>query len=356
MEKDIRAAAEKWDEFDRRQRGKKLGLRWWEAGSAIQEHINLKISGEPRTGWIDYTLQTYFRSRMPLSRCLVLGCGGGELERALSQRKAFLQCDAYDVSERSIATARQKAKEQSIDNIHYHIADINQLDLETDCFDMVWIGMAMHHFVALEHISEQIKAALKRDGLLILLEYVGPNRFQFPLRQKEVANSCLQLLPIRYRAANRTPLTVFPVKPARQKNTLKWYTDKFMHKIKDRSLLQSIYRRLFVAREVLAGRATTKSTIDFPTEGSVVADDPSEAVRSAEILPVLRHYFEIVEEKNWGGNIVQYLLHGIAGNFTDDDENSQALIRMLLNIEETLISCGEFESDFAYIVAQKRNR
>jgi len=67
---------------------------------------------------------------------------------------------------------------------------------------------------------------------------------------------------------------------------------------------------------------------------------------------VLQRDFEIVEEKEWGGNVLQFLLAGIAGNFSNEDPCSQALLRMLISIEETLLQCGEFESDFAYIVAR----
>ena len=353
MDKNLKRAVEKWDDHYQNQRGKRLGLSWWEAGSAINEHINIKISRSPDTDWISYTLKTHFQGQLPLNRCLILGCGVGHLERRLGQLGAFEQCDAYDVSGKSIATARTLAQKEGLLNIHYHAADVNTLTLPSDSFDAIWISAAMHHFEALEHICEQMKHVLIPGGLLILFEYIGPNRFQFPARQKEVANLCLQILPEKYRLYVTQPAQLFSKRPDR-KQGFHWHFSRVNDKIRDGSLLSTIRRHLRLRLAVGVNQATSKATIDFPSARSVMSDDPSEAIRSEDILAVLQQYFEIVEKKDWGGNIVQFLLHGIAGNFSDEDDESQALIRMLFNIEDTMIQCGEFESDFSYIVARAK--
>jgi len=83
-----------------------------------------------------------------------------------------------------------------------------------------------------------------------------------------------------------------------------------------------------------------------------MALDPSEAVRSADILPSLHRYFEIVEYKPLGGTVLQFLLADIAGNF--QDELGQQLLEMLFVIEDVLMDTGDLGSDFAYIVAAPR--
>ena len=83
-----------------------------------------------------------------------------------------------------------------------------------------------------------------------------------------------------------------------------------------------------------------------------MALDPSEAVRSADILPLLHRYFEIVEYKPLGGAILQFLLANIAGNFLD--ELGQQLLQMLFVIEDVLMVSGDLGSDFAYIVASPK--
>ena len=353
MEKNLKKAAEKWDDYDQNIRGAGLGTSWWEAGSAIDEHINLKISHSPGTNWINYTLSAHFQDQLPLARCLTLGCGSGQLERTLAKLDAFDHCDAYDVSEKSISTARDLAHKDGLTNINYHAADVNTLTLEPDSYDAIWISAAMHHFQALEHICDQMSQALKPGGLLILLEYIGPNRFQFPTRQKEVANLCLQLLPEKYRRYVTTP-SIQPTGSAGRKRSLQWTISRVNDKLRDGSLLSTIRRHLRLRFASSSDQAVIKISVDFPTARSVIADDPSEAIRSEDILNVLQRNFEIVEKRDWGGNLVQFLLHGIAGNFSDEDIESQDLIRMLFNIEDTLIQCGEFKSDFSYIVARSK--
>jgi hypothetical protein len=97
-----------------------------------------------------------------------------------------------------------------------------------------------------------------------------------------------------------------------------------------------------------------KTTILFPSRRDVIRTDPSEAVRSDEIVAVLQRDFDIMEKKDWGGNVLQYLLAGIAGHFSAENELSQALLKMLFNVEDTLLKCGEFKSDFAYMVARPK--
>lgn len=219
-------------------------------------------------------------------------------------------------------------------------------------YDAVWFDSGLHHVEALEDVCEQIEQALRPDGLLVLNEYIGPNRFQFSERQKEVATLCLRLLPVKFRIAMREALSLDMERtPLRKGGT--WFAARLIDKLKDGDLIAAIHRRLQTYKEQ---RDSTigKVGVTFPSARDVIAADPSEAVRSADIVAVLGRSFEILEQTGWGGNVLQFLLAGIAGNFSEKDGHSLALLRMLINIEDTLIQCGEFESDFAYIVARPR--
>lgn len=123
-----------------------------------------------------------------------------------------------------------------------------------------------------------------------------------------------------------------------------------MNKWRDGDLLAAVGRRLRLLRAARAGVALEKTTANLPTARSVIAVDPSEAVRSAEIVPLLRQHFDILEYKPLGGTILQFLLADIAGNF-QQDETGARLLEMLFAIEDALIDAGHIESDFAYIVA-----
>lgn len=251
--------------------------RFWLQLPSVQRRQAIKESGRPDSDWIDYTLQTYLAGRLPLTRCLSLGCGRGRVERQWAERQAFLACDAY--------------------------------------------------------------------------EYVGPNRFQFPAYQRQVIQACLDLLPPAYRRLSQQTAQaklgggdVLP-RDLRQRLLDKW---------RDGDLLAAVGRRLRLLRAARTGAALEKTTANLPTERSVIAVDPSEAVRSAEIVPVLQQYFDLVELRPLGGTILQFLLADIAGNFQQDEAGAQ-LLEMLFAIEDALMAAGHLDSDFAYIVAAPRH-
>ncbi len=343
-----------WDDFTTRLGGRRTGLFWWEAEPLIQQRINAKISGDAEIGWIEYTLDKYFAGRLPLEECLSLGCGSGQLERSLAQRRAFTHCDAYDVSSASIQRARDLAAAAGTSAIAYYVEDVNSILLPHRLYDAVWIHAAMHHFRALEHISSQIAQALKPGGLLILNEYVGPSRFQFSARQKEIANASLRLMPSKYRTPVQEALKAQLERSPVHKG-IRWLFSRLLDKIRDGTLLETVARRVRTYRTASRGDSRPLSAMSFPSARDVASADPSEAIRSADILPVLSGRFEIVEMKGLGGNILQFLLANIAGNFSQSDPRSQSLLRMLMNIEDTMLDCGEFESDYAYIVARPKS-
>jgi SAM-dependent methyltransferase len=303
-------------------------------------------------------MQRYFDGKLPLDRCLSLACGEGRLERYLAQLGMFRQCDAFDVSEESISMASSKAELAGIHGIHYEVADINELKLDRSVYDAIFIDSGAHHFENLEHVFQELACALKPGGLLLLNEYVGPNRFQFPERQKEIASLCLRLIPRRYRILPAiTPVTIpdgVSLSAVNVRRGILWAFGRLIDKLRDRGLKEVVARRFRKAFVSKSGPGATKDEISFTLPRDVSSIDPSEAVRSEDIMPVISQFFEIVERRDWGGSILQFLLSDIAGNFKDEDPESIAIIKMLANIEEMLIRSGELQSDFAFIVAQPR--
>ena len=82
-------------------------------------------------------------------------------------------------------------------------------------------------------------------------------------------------------------------------------------------------------------------------------NDPSEAIRSDEILEYILKHFNSVEKIEYGGNILHMLLDGIIANFDEEKEYDVALLRLLSYIDSMLISEKVMPSDFAVIVARK---
>jgi hypothetical protein len=82
--------------------------------------------------------------------------------------------------------------------------------------------------------------------------------------------------------------------------------------------------------------------------------DPSEAIRSEDIIHELRKIFEIIEERPLGGTILHGLLQGIVHNFDPEDECDTAILRLICLIEKLMIREAGLESYFKSIVARKR--
>ena len=271
----------------------------------------------------------------------------------MAQHRVFQYCDACDVAEGALQEARRLAQENHLANIRYYAADINTIELPKEAYDAVWIHHSMHHFEALEHICRQIRQSLKPGGLLILNEYIGPNRFQFPDRQKEVVNLCLGLLPAAYRTVMPEHIEM-EMERTPSKKGMRWACSRLIDKVRDGDLINVICRRMKAYRALAKGQGREKKAIVFPSRRDLIQVDPSEAIRSEEIEQVLQADFEIIEKKDWGGNVLQFLLSGIAGRFSVNDQRSQDLLNMLITVEDTLLECGEFKSDFAYIVARPK--
>jgi 2-polyprenyl-3-methyl-5-hydroxy-6-metoxy-1,4-benzoquinol methylase len=325
---------------------------WWDSHSVVRKCVNQRITGQADVDWIDYTLDEYFKTRLPLPHCLSLGCGTGQLERRLAQQSAFIHCDGFeDIGEPAINMAKMEAEARGLDNIDYHVVEMNQISLPIRRYDVVWAEGTLFHIADLERICKQIRASLMPNGLFILNEYVGPSKFQFPQRQKEIANLCLQLLRKDFRILNSVTDNSGMESHA-DKYGPTWFFQRLIDKAKEGNLIEAIHRRMSVYIKIQRGQEVIKNVIYFPSAKDVERYDPTLAVRSGEIIEVLEQDFEIIEKKGYGGNILQFLLDGITDNFSETEQTSQTVLKMLIRIEDAFLQLGEFESDFAYIVAK----
>lgn len=275
---------------------------WSEHPLVCAMYINPLVSGCNQTGWLEAVARDYFPNR--LKRALSLGSGGGGLERHSLQLKIAKRFDAYDASPGAVELARSLAPRGFFRKpIRYQVADLNTLELAKDRYDAVFASQSVHHIDQLEHYFTQVQNTLKPEGLFILNEYVGPNRFQWTEAQLFHANRLLALLPETLRAGIR---------------------DGFR-----------------------------KDTVQRPTVDDMIAADPTEAVRSQDIMRLLPDYFEIVEVRDFGGTLLHLVLDNIAGNLGADPEHID-LLMMLFAEEQRLIKSGEIGSDFTLVIARNR--
>ncbi len=283
------------------------GALHWTELPQIERRINRRVSGDPAIDPYMYFIWKYLLDGRPVERTLTLGCGVGELERhpALLHAPGFsLRHDAFDIAEESIRRARESARASGLAHIHYEVQDINRIELPAEAYDCVWGAHSVHHLEALEHVFGEVRKALKPGGYFVMNEFVGPTRFQWSDRQLAVVNGLLSALPPRFRRSCSSP-------------------------------------------------GKLKAPVARPSVAAMIRIDPSEAIRSSEILPLLPHYFDVLEVRGYGGTVLHLLLDDIAGNFRDPDEPTTALLDALCVVEEALTSAGDLSHDFALIIARK---
>ncbi|MAU12450.1 MAG: SAM-dependent methyltransferase [Anaerolineaceae bacterium] len=281
---------------------------YWLAIPPVQRRHQSKATQGEDVDWAHYFLERYFPNRQGLLMASI-GCGSGGLERALASWNAFSHCDAYDIAPGAIKLAKQHAADAGFTQINYEVRDINSLEWPSDHYDAVWFNGSLHHIEQLERVYQQVSHTLKPGGYLFFNEYIGPSRFDFTERQKQVMDAVFKLLPQRFKRS---------------------FIPNYPH-----PYLQA-------------------TPIPDPVEVQRV--DPSEAVRSDEIMSILPDYFDILEFNKMGGTILQFLLAGIAGNFHPSDKDAMRMLDMLFAIEDTLIDIGDIQSDFACVAATPKKK
>jgi len=277
-------------------------VRHWLQHQAVQERINFKVSGRPSVNRFEYFLNEYLAGKMPVGRALTLGCGVGELERGLCHYNFAQRHEGVDISDEAIRRAVENAA--GLPQIEYRCENLDALVLTPDSYDVILGVSSIHHVQALEHLFSQVQRALKPGAYFFLDEYIGPTRFQWTDEQLRVMNEQLRLLP---------------------KNL----------------------------RRSVTGRREFKHAIERKSLEEILLADPSEAIRSAEIVPLLSRFFKVIEIKGYGGSVIHELLYDIAGNFSEENPGSLDHLQTLFRVEDEMIAGGRLQHDFAVIIAQR---
>ena len=271
----------------------------------MRDFLHRRITGDPQVSTVAWFKQKFFPK--PVDLCLSMGCGFGDFERAaisLGIAKAF---HANDLSKGAVDSARERANQAGFSGqIDYRVANLDEIELLPTTYDAVFGISSVHHVFQLERLFRLVRHSLKPGGIFLLDEYIGPSRFQSSPAVTELINKLLALFPECYR----------------------------------RNLLESGPQ--FVERYV-------PCTVDH-----FEALDPSEAIRSGEIMSTLRMYFDILEYRPYGGAILHMLFSGIMGNFDEHNEKDVLLLNVLATCEEMMEQSGTLDSDFAVIVARPK--
>ena len=281
------------------------GLGWyWTQHPAVQDRINLLISGKRTVDAYGHLADFLDENGItrPLGACATLGCGTGGLERDLLARGLVAAIDGYDPSQAAITQARHLAAEQNLRAVQYHVADFRTTCLLENRFDAIFTHSSMTHVDGLEPLIANVRRALKTDGVFHLYEYIGPNRFQWTDRQLQLINGFLDQLPEHLRRTPHGP----------------------------------------------------KALLERPPVEQMIADNPTLAAQSANIMGALAEAFEIVEFRPFGGTLLHMGLADIAQNFEPTDPEAMEHLRRFFDLEDRMVANGAIGSDFAVITARPR--
>lgn len=274
---------------------------WWIIPK-VRKRWNYLITGDENMVYEDYVLQKHLQGKSNL-KMLSLGSGVCSHEIYFAQHPVFSEIKCVDFAANLLEKAKKKSDELKLTNMSFATEDVYKLRLEDDYYDIVLFHSSLHHFANIETLLRtRIIPTLKKGGLVIINEYVGPNRLQYPNSQLKAINEALKLIPTSYKK-------------------------RFKMDLAKRSTSGPGLLRMIVA-------------------------DPSECVESENIVPTLNTLFDKVEERPFGGNILMPLFKDIAHHFLQDDPITNDLIQRLFALEDAHLKTNT--SHFLFGVYRKR--
>lgn len=309
-----------------------------------REHQNVLASGKPAISWFDVMHQELRNQGKKPGHALSLGCGDGHLERKMIDNGVCTSIEGCDISSDLIKKAEQNALRHQ-GQIRYFIADLNRPNFKRGAYDLIIGTGIFHHVEKLERLFENLKLSLKPGGKLLLYDYVGPSRFQWSKLQTDYCNQWLKQLPKEYRTKKGYPAYYCLAKRAFDFTPLvssKW-VGKLIEKFTP-AMVYAQYQRLKHAQLVM-------DELIPPHPDQFIATDPSEAIRSSEILPILKRYFVIEKQLPLGGTLAQPLFGRTVANFLNDKKGAEWAAR-ILEEERKLVLDGSLPSDFVAVLAK----
>lgn len=262
---------------------------YWMADPRCRQAINRRVSGDPRLWPLEaFRLHVGRRFR----RALSLGCGLGNVERAVRQMDLAEEIEGVDASEASLEIARSRAKDAGLTGITYRAGNLNTLTLPKDRYDLVLFHASLHHVRSVEKLLARVDGALTPDGILFLEEWVGPSRTEWTVARLARMRGLYAQLPEPWRA----------------------------HAV---------------------------------LEPPIAGHDPSEAVRSSAIVPAVKRLFDVLEERPYGGHLVAVILYQLAHDRVPAADRD-ALVERLLALEDADLASDPSCTFHSVIVARPK--
>jgi SAM-dependent methyltransferase len=279
------------------------GSNWWQI-PAVQQRWNFLITASPYLSYEQYLADNYFLNKQS-GTLLSIGSGSCSHEMELARLCKHWQFHCTDIAGDLLTAAKSLAQQEGIDNIFFYETDVTKQPLPGNAFDIVFFHSSLHHIPHVhQFLSNRILPLLNDEGLIIVNEYAGADRLQYPSQQLKAINGLLKMIP--------------------------------------------------ASKRIRYKRKAVKNKVTGPGLWRMILADPSECVDSSSILPALHQLMDTIEEKPMGGNLLMLLFKDIAHHFTGEDAETKALLDVLFKAEDTYLLKNQ--SDFMFGVYKKNKK
>jgi SAM-dependent methyltransferase len=189
------------------------------------------------------------------------------------------------------------------ERVRFEVANLETYEPE-DRYDVIFAKGVLHHIDGLERWCRAFNGLLTRSGVVYVDDFIGPSRFQWTDAQLRIVNRVLAALPERLR------------------------------------------------RDLVTGDDGLREPVRRPDARRFAEADPSEAIRSDEIMDVLGRHLKPMLVRDYGGALFHQLFNRIMGNFAEDED----LVRMLVEVDLLLTDEGVVEPNYLWGVYRPRRR
>jgi len=235
----------------------------------------------------------FFRSqKRKFKKVLMLNCGNGWVEREMYGKGYITELVGVDFSEDLLSHARREAHDLPL---RYYKMDINSAGFPEDGFDLVINHAAGHHIANINKVFCELLRVMTKDGVFLNYDYIGPHRNQYPIEQWHAAHVLNLTLP-----------------------------------------------------------ANVRQIMSYPHLPTMLVTDPSEAVHSELIMPVMRRYFDLEFFEPVGGALAYILLtHNQAIQKASKRDVNKA-VTAIMSADDAYHAAHPAHSMFAYWTGRPR--
>jgi ubiquinone/menaquinone biosynthesis C-methylase UbiE len=273
---------------------------WWLLPQ-VHACLHKRMHIEPFNHYMLYVKNWYYKTyNTNTVRIVSIGCGNGSQEMQWAAQWPEATIMAYDITPNNIAIANAMAQEKQLSNIYFETADWYTLPETT--FDIILFHSSLHHLKNMPEVMAKVKRMLSANGIFVIHEYVGPNKNKFETKYIKAVNKLLANTPKQYRKIWNTP---FYKSHAGRGGALRMWLN-----------------------------------------------DPSEAIESERILPLIHQNFNAVKEEPLGSNLFVLYLKEIAHHFLNTTHETEAILHKVLNLEAEMIQ--RKDSYFVFGIYQSR--